>query len=159
MANNPEENYAWVGDANDDDNAPDAEVEPGGVAPEMSEITREEALTMIGKVWAGNAGDELFRLFESGDYKAAFDMAKAKVDEQDRLNSLDERHDMSVYVGRSAEHPSRYVSIFFPDLGNMTITYETRPGNNGKKRPVVSVDFDVKKIDIIDAYGGDREIG
>lgn len=48
----------------------------------MSDVTRDDALSMIGKVWAGNAGDELFRLFENGDYQAAYDLAKAKVDEQ-----------------------------------------------------------------------------
>lgn len=49
------------------------------------EVTREQALSMIGKVWAGNAGDELFRLFDAGNYKATFDVAKAKVAEQERL--------------------------------------------------------------------------
>lgn len=56
--------------------------------------------------------------------------------------------------------PTPYVSVFFPDLGNMTITYETRIGSGDvdNRRPVITVDFDIKKIDVIDAWGGDRDI-
>lgn len=71
----------------------------------------------------------------------------------------EEYHDMKVHVSGHtlADMDTKYISVFFPDLGNVTITYETRPGNDAK-RPVISIDFDVKKVDIIDAYGGDREI-
>lgn len=70
----------------------------------------------------------------------------------------DEIHPMAVTTGPPYEgEETRHISVFFPDLGNMTITYETRPGND-EKRPVISVDFKVNKIDVIDAYGGDREI-
>lgn len=47
-----------------------------------SDVTRDEALSMIGKVWAGNAGNELFSLFNYGDYQAAYDLARTKVNEQ-----------------------------------------------------------------------------
>lgn len=69
----------------------------------------------------------------------------------------DVRHKMELYVKIDKDSETKYMNVFFPDLGNMTITYETRIGNT-EKRPVISVDFDVEKIDVIDAYGGDREI-
>lgn len=71
----------------------------------------------------------------------------------------DVRHDMNVTIGPPyTGDPSPYINVFFPDLGNMVITYETRIGSGGEARPVISVDFDVDMIDVIDKHGGDREI-
>lgn len=73
----------------------------------------------------------------------------------------DERHDMKVYLGGTGSladtTTTQYTSVFFPELGEITITYETRPGNT-EKRPVLSFNFSTDKVDIIDAYGGDRSI-
>lgn len=60
---------------------------------------------MIGKVWAGNVGDELFGLFHTGNYKAAFAMAKAKVDEQEMLVAeAEEGYDVDKMVPRKLPH-------------------------------------------------------
>lgn len=69
----------------------------------------------------------------------------------------DIRHQMDVYMNHE-DTRTKYMTVFLPDLGNMTITYETRESSGGEARPVVSVDFDVDMIDIIDKYGTDREI-
>lgn len=44
-----------------------------------AEVSRDEALAVIGKVWAGNAGDDLWRAFNAGDYAKARDIAARKV--------------------------------------------------------------------------------
>lgn len=77
-----------------------------------------------------------------------------------KVIGINERHDTVTYIGctPSVQESAQYVSVYFPKLGNMTITYETRPFSNGEKRPVVSVDFDVAKLDIIDKRGNDRRI-
>lgn len=125
----------------------------------MSEVTRDQALSMIGKLWAGRAGEEVFNLFENGDYQAAYELASAKVEEQEQFRAADERHDMKVHVsGHTLDDlDTQYITVFFPDLGNVTITYEKRPGST-EKRPVISVDFNIRNIDVIDMYGGDRDI-
>lgn len=46
------------------------------------EVTREQALAMIGNVWAGNAGGKLWSAFHSGDYRTALEIATAKVEAQ-----------------------------------------------------------------------------
>lgn len=50
----------------------------------------------------------------------------------------------------------QYLSIFFPEVGEITITFERRNGEYFA--PVISVDFDVENIDIIDERGNDRRI-
>ncbi len=47
------------------------------------DVTKDEALVVIGQVWAGNAGDEVWRPFNAGDYAKARDIAARKVAEQD----------------------------------------------------------------------------
>lgn len=74
---------------------------------------------------------------------------------------MDERHEMNVTSGPPYEGTNtEYITVFFPELGNMTITYETRPfaSETGEKRPVISFDFAVSKVDVIDRSGSDREI-
>lgn len=100
----PEVDYEATRDANDDDSGPtyremldrmtenmdreyidsmrkriDEDIEKA----KLLDASREQALSMIGKVWAGNAGPELFQLMNNGRYVDAYVMAKAKVDKQD----------------------------------------------------------------------------
>ncbi|TDC33144.1 hypothetical protein [Micromonospora sp. KC213] len=66
-----------------------------------AEVTREDALAMIGKVWAGNAGDYLWRAFDAGDYRTARDLAAEKIAAQAEEEARRER----VRRGEEAARP------------------------------------------------------
>ena len=52
---------------------------------------------------------------------------------------------------------TEYVSIELPELGTMTIRYESRPYFDGK-RLVLFVNFPIDKIDVVDWRGIDHQI-
>ncbi len=51
------------------------------------QVTRQDALTVIGQVWAGSAMSDIWRAFNNGDYQTARDLAHAKVDAQNAPDS------------------------------------------------------------------------
>ncbi|MET8278335.1 hypothetical protein [Micromonospora sp. NPDC005174] len=52
-----------------------------------AEVSKADALAVIGKVWAGNCGNELWRAFWAGDYAKARDIAARKVAAQDEASA------------------------------------------------------------------------
>lgn len=81
---------------------------------------------------------------------------------------IEERKDFIVYNSRGepTNTETQYLSLFFPGMGNVTITYENRTYGStsinrddpDNYRPVLSFDFDTANVDIIDSRGNDREI-
>jgi hypothetical protein len=71
---------------------------------------------------------------------------------------MEVRHDMEGY---SREEPRQCVQLYLPEVGNVTITFESYPKYIGHYDPpklVLSVDFSVERIRIIDSSGMDRTI-
>jgi hypothetical protein len=56
-------------------------------ATDGAHVSKADALAVIGKVWAGNIGDEVWRPFWAGDYAKARDIAARKVAAQDETNA------------------------------------------------------------------------
>ncbi len=50
------------------------------------QVTRQDALTAIGQVWASSDMGAIWRAFNSGDYQTARDLAHAKVEDQNASN-------------------------------------------------------------------------
>lgn len=67
-------------------------------------------------------------------------------------------HKMEAYINIDNESETKYINVFFPDLGNMTITYRTDFSTGDEAHAFISVDFDTEKIIVIDKHGGDRGI-
>lgn len=68
-------------------------------------------------------------------------------------------HTMRVTTGPPYEgEDTKYISVFFPDLGNMTITYRTDFSTGDEAHAFISVDFDTDKIIVIDKNGSDRSV-
>lgn len=78
------------------------------------------------------------------------------------------RRDFAIYnsYAEPANTETQYVSVYFPGVGNLTITFENRTLNTddvnrddrNNYRPVLSFDFNTANVDIIDDRGNDREI-
>jgi len=69
---------------------------------------------------------------------------------------MDKRHEFHLQQGPD-DWTEEYMTFHFPGLGNINLTYESNDWYEGK-RPVISFDFDPKKIRLIDGRGNDREI-
>lgn len=72
---------------------------------------------------------------------------------------IDERHTMEQYDTEDGYKlkETEYISVHLPNLGNITLTYEKRSSRD-KVRPVISIDFPLQELDIIDMFGVDRGV-
>jgi len=71
---------------------------------------------------------------------------------------MDQRHEFHVY-GRLTEEDGKteFQTFYFPEVGNLTLTFESNDWYEGNC-PVISIDFDPKKLRLIDGRGNDRAI-
>lgn len=55
---------------------------------------------------------------------------------------------------------TNFESFFFPNLGNVTMTYESNPGANldVDAHVTISIDFPISKLDIVDRSGNTRKV-
>lgn len=67
------------------------------------------------------------------------------------------RHDMDVHID-AEDIRTKYMNVFLPDLGNMTITYRTDFSDSDEAHVFISVDFDTDKIIVIDKNGIDKRV-
>jgi hypothetical protein len=66
---------------------------------------------------------------------------------------MEKRLDFTSY--KHAKETIQYESFFFPELGNLNVTYEEY---NGETHVVVSIDFPIDKLKIYDKQGNTRTI-
>jgi len=71
---------------------------------------------------------------------------------------MSRRLDMKSNGDLNEDEAIQYVSLFLPELGNVSITHEDAPDWDEAPKLVIHVDFDVSKIRIIDGGGNDVKI-
>jgi hypothetical protein len=73
---------------------------------------------------------------------------------------MSDRHAMLIYTNGANETATQFVGLYLEGLGNVSLTYEKRFGHGADEGPhlVVSVDFPVGMIDVIDSGGCDRKV-
>lgn len=69
------------------------------------------------------------------------------------------RLDMQRYNGTREDETTQCVQLYLPDIGNVTITYETSTwSTDNPQQLVLSIDFPIEDLRVIDRNGNDRRI-